>query len=126
MATNSLCLVVYHCHPFKNHMAFFFPSKEKPDVGTLLHASGDVFQGFALEITFGHDIKDGSTKPSVYKLGEVDAKFLPQGSESYERFNEEETPLEDFPSDLNTMLQIALSVPVPSKGLSSSSSVSFP
>lgn len=56
-------LNVYNGHPFKDHWAYFVRSHKEPSVGVLLHATGDVKNGFRFEIKRGLDFNATYTIP---------------------------------------------------------------
>eukprot|EP00088_Acartia_fossae_P060581 TRINITY_DN72569_c0_g1_i1.p1 TRINITY_DN72569_c0_g1~~TRINITY_DN72569_c0_g1_i1.p1 ORF type:complete len:176 (-),score=22.45 TRINITY_DN72569_c0_g1_i1:96-623(-) len=56
-------LLIYDGHPFKNHWAFFVRSGSDKKLGNVIHATGDVRNGFTLQIKRNHDFAETSSQP---------------------------------------------------------------
>ncbi|KAK2035759.1 hypothetical protein LZ31DRAFT_511917 [Colletotrichum somersetense] len=56
--------VVYNGAPFKDHWAYFVRSHENPDIGVLIHATGDVKNSFKFEIKRSHDFDATGNYPT--------------------------------------------------------------
>ncbi|KAM5359974.1 hypothetical protein ACJZ2D_014068 [Fusarium nematophilum] len=70
-------LVIYNGSPFKDHWAYFVRSSFQPSVGTLIHATGDVRNGFSFQIKRHYDFAVTSTQPtSRIPLQWVDSRYL--------------------------------------------------
>ncbi|KAE8394997.1 hypothetical protein BDV23DRAFT_178987 [Aspergillus alliaceus] len=50
-------LLIYNGAPFKDHWAYWVRSHVHPDIGVLIHAAGDVKNGFNLEFKRSHDFR---------------------------------------------------------------------
>ncbi|KAH7319620.1 hypothetical protein B0I35DRAFT_477956 [Stachybotrys elegans] len=57
-------LVVYNGSPFKDHWAYFVRSRQNAQVGVLVHATGDVRNGFRLEYKRMLDFDVTASKPT--------------------------------------------------------------
>ncbi|KAH9979118.1 hypothetical protein BGW80DRAFT_1283103 [Lactifluus volemus] len=70
-------LLVYSGRPFKDHWAYFVRSHTNPDIGVIIHAAGDVRNGFQFEIKRSHDFQATGNHPSQrIPLQWVDAKYF--------------------------------------------------
>lgn len=58
-------LLIYSGAPFKDHWAYWVRSHANPDVGVLLHATGDVRNGFSFEIKRRHDFRATGNLPTT-------------------------------------------------------------
>ena len=50
-------LLIYNGAPFKDQWSYWVRSHQDPDLGVLIHASGDVRSGFHFEIKRSHDFR---------------------------------------------------------------------
>lgn len=57
-------LLIYNGSPFKDHWSYWVRSHQDPDLGVLIHAAGDVRNGFQLEIKRGHDLRATGNLPT--------------------------------------------------------------
>ncbi|RAL01362.1 uncharacterized protein BO80DRAFT_424911 [Aspergillus ibericus CBS 121593] len=57
-------LLIYNGHPFKDHWAYWVCSHTSPDYGVMIHATGDVRNGFKFEVKRGHDFLATQNPPS--------------------------------------------------------------
>ncbi|ODM20279.1 hypothetical protein SI65_03332 [Aspergillus cristatus] len=57
-------LLVYNGAPFKDHWAYWVRSHEDPDIGVLMHAAGDVRNGFKFEVRRSHDFRVTGNRPT--------------------------------------------------------------
>lgn len=57
-------LLIYNGAPFKDHWAYWVRSHQDPDLGVLIHAAGDVKNGFRFEIKRGHDFRATGNLPT--------------------------------------------------------------
>lgn len=74
-------LVVYNGAPFKDHWAYFVRSSYNPSAGVMIHATGDVRNGFQLQIKRSYDFASTSTVPtSRTPLQWIDGRFLDEGA----------------------------------------------
>ncbi|KAF4976811.1 hypothetical protein FDECE_18428, partial [Fusarium decemcellulare] len=70
-------LVIYNGSPFKDHWAYFVRSSTHPSIGVIIHATGDVRNGFRFEIKRNYDFSVTSTKPtSRIPLQWIDPKYV--------------------------------------------------
>jgi hypothetical protein len=69
-------LIVYNGAPFKDHWAFFVRSRTDPKMGVIIHAVGDVRNGFHHEIKRDQDITATRRRPKRIPLMWVDAKYF--------------------------------------------------
>lgn len=70
-------LIVYNGSPFKDHWAYFVQSSFHPSIGVIIHATGDVRNGFRFEVKRNYDFAVTSTIPtSRIPLQWIDGKFL--------------------------------------------------
>ncbi|KAK2592983.1 hypothetical protein QQS21_009311 [Conoideocrella luteorostrata] len=69
-------LLIYNGAPFKDHWALWVRSHGHPDVGVTIHATGDVKNGFQLEIKRSHDLRHTTIKPAKrIPLQWIDGKY---------------------------------------------------
>ncbi|CAG8139100.1 unnamed protein product [Penicillium salamii] len=57
-------LLIYNGAPFKDHWSYWVRSHQDPDLGVLIHAAGDVRNGFRFEIKRGHDFQATGNLPT--------------------------------------------------------------
>lgn len=69
-------LLVYNGSPFKDHWAYFVRSNTAPSKGVVLHATGDVRNGFKFEIKRAYDLDETNRKPDRIPLQWVDARYF--------------------------------------------------
>lgn len=70
-------LITYSGAPFKDHWAYFIRSHQNPQVGVVIHATGDVRNGFVLEFKRSYDFDTTATDPtSRIPLQWVDAQYF--------------------------------------------------
>jgi hypothetical protein len=70
-------LLAFNGAPFKDHWAYFVRSHADDDMGVVLHATGDVMNGFRLEIKRSHDLAVDVNRPtSRIPLQWVDGKYF--------------------------------------------------
>ncbi|KAJ4248065.1 hypothetical protein NW762_012835 [Fusarium torreyae] len=70
-------LLIYNGSPFKDHWAYWIRSHTDPDVGVLIHATGDVRNGFTFEVKRNHDFRATGNVPSKrIPLQWVDGKYF--------------------------------------------------
>lgn len=58
-------LLIYNGSPFKDHWAYWVRSHNDSDVGVLIHATGDVRNGFTFEIKRSHDFQATGNRPNT-------------------------------------------------------------
>ncbi|TQV92844.1 hypothetical protein IF1G_08768 [Cordyceps javanica] len=58
-------LITANGHPFKDHWSYFVGSREHPDIGVVVHATGDVASGFRLEAKRGFNLREPGNSPST-------------------------------------------------------------
>jgi len=70
-------LFVFNGSPFKDHWAYFVRSNARHTQGVVLHATGDVNNGFRLEFKRMHDLDTADEVPSeIIPLQWVDAQYF--------------------------------------------------
>ncbi|KAK3196607.1 hypothetical protein K4F52_000489 [Lecanicillium sp. MT-2017a] len=70
-------LLIYSGSPFKDHWAFWVCSHRDPELGVLVHATGDVRNGFQFEIKRSHDFRATGNRPSKrIPLQWVDGRYF--------------------------------------------------
>lgn len=70
-------LLIYNGSPFKDHWAYWVRSQTNPDIGIMIHATGDVRNGFEFEIKRCHDLKKTPNRPTKrVPLQWVDGKYF--------------------------------------------------
>ncbi|KAF4961198.1 hypothetical protein FGADI_435 [Fusarium gaditjirri] len=70
-------LVIYSGAPFGDRWAYFVRSSYNPSAGVMIHATGDVRNGFQLQIKRSYDFASTSTVPtSRTPLQWIDGRFL--------------------------------------------------
>lgn len=57
-------LLIYNGAPFKDHWAYWVRSHQDPSLGVLMHAAGDVRNGFRFEIKRSHDFRATGNLPT--------------------------------------------------------------
>ncbi|EJP61045.1 uncharacterized protein BBA_10004 [Beauveria bassiana ARSEF 2860] len=57
-------LLIYNGSPFKDHWAYWICSHHDLETGVLVHATGDVRNGFQFEIKRSHDFRATGNRPS--------------------------------------------------------------
>ncbi|KAM4066121.1 hypothetical protein HRG_000269 [Hirsutella rhossiliensis] len=58
-------LLIFSGSPFKDHWTYWVRSHANPDIGVLLHATGDVINGFVFEIKRRHDFRRTHNRPTT-------------------------------------------------------------
>lgn len=70
-------LVVYNGAPFKDHWAYFVRSSSSASAGVILHATGDVRNGFEFQIKRSYDFASTATVPTArIPLQWIEGRFL--------------------------------------------------
>ncbi|RYO76717.1 hypothetical protein DL766_004165 [Monosporascus sp. MC13-8B] len=70
-------LLIYNGAPFKDHWAYWVRSHNNPDIGVLIHATGDVKNGFKFEVKRSHDFQATGNRPTKrIPLQWVDARHF--------------------------------------------------
>ena len=115
--TKDIFLVIYASRLFPSHWGVFVPSLVGSDTGTLINVIGDPSIGFEHEFKRDYGGEDTRRVSKTLLLGEV-------ASEHSKGRNEAGQNIDNVPN--NTLEDIALSIPPPSKSLRRGcSSVSF-
>ncbi|QQK42088.1 kinase-like domain-containing protein [Penicillium digitatum] len=57
-------LLIYNGAPFKDHWSYWVRSHQDPDLGVLIHAAGDVRNGFQFKIKRDHDFRATGNLPT--------------------------------------------------------------
>ncbi|KAM3433569.1 hypothetical protein MY4824_005873 [Beauveria thailandica] len=57
-------LITANGYPFNDHWSYFVRSRRRPDVGVVIHATGDVANGFRLEVKRSFDLGEPDNRPS--------------------------------------------------------------
>ncbi|KAJ6790416.1 hypothetical protein PWT90_07659 [Aphanocladium album] len=57
-------LIIANGYPFKDHWSYFIRSHRHPDVGTVIHATGEVANGFRFDIKRCFDLGEEGNRPS--------------------------------------------------------------
>ncbi|CAM1503389.1 Fc.00g081650.m01.CDS01 [Cosmosporella sp. VM-42] len=74
-------LLIYNGSPFKDHWAYWVRSHIDPDVGVLIHATGDVRNGFTFEVKRNHDFRATGNVPSKrVPLQWVDRRYFDESA----------------------------------------------
>lgn len=115
--TKDIFLVIYSSRLFPSHWAVFVPSSPGSATGTLINAIGDPSVGFEHEFKRDYGKEDTRRVAKTLLLGKV-------GSEHVEGRREVGQSVDNVPN--NTLEDLALTIPPPSKSLrSGGNSVSF-
>jgi hypothetical protein len=70
-------LLIYNGAPFNDHWAYWVPSHANPDIGVVLHATGNVRNGFKLQVKRSHNFNLTLDQPTKrIPLQWVDAKYF--------------------------------------------------
>ncbi|CAG8085585.1 unnamed protein product [Penicillium salamii] len=74
-------LLIYNGSPFKDHWAYWVRSRTNPDIGVKIHATGNVGNGFELEIKRCIDLQTTDERPTKrVPLQWVDGKYFDQNA----------------------------------------------
>lgn len=57
-------LITFNGYPFKDHWSYYIRSRQLPDTGVVVHATGDVANGFRLEIKRCFPVNEPGNMPS--------------------------------------------------------------
>lgn len=57
-------LLIYNGAPFKDHWAYWVRSHSDPNIGVLIHATGDVKNGFEFQVKRSHDFNTTGNRPT--------------------------------------------------------------
>ncbi|KAI1168337.1 hypothetical protein F5B18DRAFT_598039 [Nemania serpens] len=57
-------LLIFNGWPFKDHWAFWVPTASNPDIGTQVHAVGDVRNGFEFQIKRNRNFEVTTSRPT--------------------------------------------------------------
>ncbi|KAI1171226.1 hypothetical protein F4777DRAFT_591402 [Nemania sp. FL0916] len=69
--------MVFNGAPFMDHWAFWIPTAKDPKIGVVIHATGDVRNGFTFQVKRSLDLRATSDQPSkTIPLQWVDGKFF--------------------------------------------------
>jgi hypothetical protein len=100
---------------FPAHWSLWIPSKERPEIGTLIQVKGDSMTGFRHEIERGYNLSACDRRPWYAPLAQIEERHVtdrPTGGSDTTAYNYLE--------------QVALSIPAPGPSLrNESSSVSI-
>ncbi|EEY19570.1 conserved hypothetical protein [Verticillium alfalfae VaMs.102] len=58
-------LLIFNGAPFKDHWAYWMPSPTNPNIGVLIHATGDVKDGFKFEVKRSYDFTTTANRPTA-------------------------------------------------------------
>lgn len=105
-------LIVYSSPLFPAHWALFIPTAANPDVGKIIHATGDVLQGFEVEFKRGYNEADTKRRKEVIDLCTVDGAYVDDGP--LQR-STDKRPIDDIERK-------AAAIPTPGKSLRSAGS----
>lgn len=112
--TKDIFLVIYSSRLFPSHWGVFVPSSEGSDAGVLINVIGDPSVGYEHEFKRDYGVEDTCRRVSkTLLLGKV-------ASEHVKSWKEVEQWTDNVPN--NTLEDIALSIPPPSKSLRRGSS----
>ena len=115
--TKDIFLVIYSSRLFPSHWGVLVPSSKGSDAGTLINVIGDPSVGFEHEFKRDYGGEDSRRVSKTLRLGKV-------ASEHVRNRKDMGRNVDNIPN--NTLEDIALSIPPPSKSLRrSSNSVSF-
>ncbi|CAG8424729.1 unnamed protein product [Penicillium salamii] len=74
-------LLIYNGSPFKDHLAYWVRSHTNPDIGVKIHATGNVRDGFELEIKRCIDLQTTDERPTKrVPLQWVDGKYFDENA----------------------------------------------
>ena len=115
--TKDIFLVIYSSRLFPSHWGVLVPSSNGSDVGTLINVIGDPSAGFEHEFKRNYGEEDSRRVSETLLLGKVASEHVKSRKEVGQN-------IDNVPN--NTLEDIALLIPSPSKSLRcGSSSVSF-
>ena len=115
--TKDIFLVVYSSRLFPSHWGVFVPSSKGSDTGRLINVIGDPSVGFEHEFKRDYGKEDARRVSKTILLGKVASEHARDRKDMGQN-------TDDIPN--NTLEDIAISIPPPSKSLRrSGSSVSF-
>lgn len=109
--TRNISLIVYHRAAYNAHWSLWVEHPMEANIGTIIHAVGDAYNGFRLQFKRGYDLSSTGRNFSQFSLGTVDDDFVIDASLVDE-------PLiyhEDAP--IGPIEQLATTVPCPGKSL---------
>ncbi|KAJ6019880.1 hypothetical protein N7499_002988 [Penicillium canescens] len=110
-------LLIYNGSPFKDHWGYWVRSHTSPDIGVMIHATGDVRNGFVFEIKRSHDLQKTPNRPTMrVPLQWVDGKYFDEKA----MLNNGERKIENVP--VCPFETSAYKVKVPGKSLNTTSS----
>ncbi|KAI1093219.1 hypothetical protein F5B19DRAFT_154075 [Rostrohypoxylon terebratum] len=72
----TIYLVVYNSRLFPAHWSLWIPSTSNPNIGTRVHAQGDVATGFEICFERNYDIGQTSRKHEILPLADVDSAHV--------------------------------------------------
>ncbi|KAI9706816.1 MAG: hypothetical protein M1820_004787 [Bogoriella megaspora] len=110
--SNILNLIVYSSPLFNSHWAFWITSETNPRSGRVIHATGDLLNGFKFEIKRNYKLDDESRAYQIVPLGEISGN-VPE-PEIPSEIGTEETVIEISPRDRLERLMKEVPVPGPS------------
>ena len=117
--TKDIFLVIYSSRLFPSHWGVLVPSSKGSDAGTLINVIGDPSVGFEHEFKRDYGGKDTRRLSKTLLLGKVASEHAKGRNEARQNID-----IDNVPN--NTLEDIALSIPPPSKSLRrGGSSVSF-
>jgi hypothetical protein len=110
--TREVYLIIYHSPLFPAHWALYVPSVNNPKVGKKIHVFGDVAKGFEHEFLRNYNPTGTQRRHSLVLLAEVEDQHVVDvpgdGSQSADK------------TATDGIEQMALSIPAPTKSLTSS------
>ncbi|GJE86816.1 hypothetical protein PsYK624_028990 [Phanerochaete sordida] len=116
--TRPLKLIVTHSRLFRAHWALFVPHAGSETVGTKIHVTGTLAEGFAHEFQRDFDLESDAKGCGIFLLGSVDDGVVAD-------LRGEPVSAQGTSSASNRLEEIALDVPAPGPSLRSSSSTDF-
>lgn len=74
-------LITFNGFPFMDHWAYWIAKDSTTDIGVVIHATGDVRNGFQLEVKRSHDLSAPGNKPTTKTpLQWIDQKYVDEGA----------------------------------------------
>ena len=110
--TRNIYLIVYGSPLFPAHWTLWIPTEANPQIGTGVHATGDVVNGFQHEFKRNYNLSEEDRAHRLFLLAQVEDQWVVDvpGDGS---FSVDTTPTDGVET-------IALSVPAPGKSLRTS------
>ncbi|CAE7145615.1 unnamed protein product [Rhizoctonia solani] len=111
-STRDVQVISYKSPLFPSHWALFIPKVGKPELGTVIHVTGDAHKGFVHQFKRNYNHTTSSRASRLIPLGKVASSNIVDSQSDTE--SEDQSPTD-------TLEEIALAVPAPEKSLVSPS-----